>query len=206
MGLYTNALMGTAMDERHTWTHAGQQRLEGAQERDEFEQVFAHCGSTSAIHEAGQPEQHALRLVPVRDLGVETLADFLVHPGTCEVCARTVAQNLGLGWPPEQAGVEVEDISDPEYVAKEQHEQAAAAMYDERYGLTDEERDEFEQEYGQGPAAPGAVHPNCRSATVQVDGEAVGEVENLEVRIRDAVERLAEDAVDRAVQDSPRQP
>lgn len=138
--MYTNALMGTAMDEWHVWRPAAKEGLDAALEADEYAALACECGEQEAIHEPDSEGQQHLRLVPVRDLGVETLADFLVHPGTYEPCARCACSTLGLEWPPEQAGVEVEDIEDPEYVAKELHEQQAGEMYDERYGDVPEDR------------------------------------------------------------------
>lgn len=135
--MYTNALMGTALDRRHVWRPAAKDGLERALEQDEYAALACECGEQEAIHEPDSEGQQHLRLVAVRDLGVETLADFLVHPGTSEQCARCAASTLGMEWPPEQAGVEVEDVEDPEYVAKEVHEQRAARMYEERYGDRD---------------------------------------------------------------------
>ena len=135
--MYTNALMGTALDRRHVWKPAAKDGLERALAQDEYAALACECGEQQAIHEPDSEGQQHLRLVPVRDLGVETLADFLVHPGTSEQCARCAASTLGMEWPPEQAGVEVEDVEDPEYVAKEVHEQRAARMYEERYGDRD---------------------------------------------------------------------
>jgi hypothetical protein len=190
--MYTNALLGTTMDKRHVWRPAAKEGLDAALEADEYAALACECGQQEAMQKPDSEGQQHLRLVPVRDLNVETLADFLVHPGTSEPCARCACSTLGLEWPPERASVKVEEmhpghwtLDDPEYVAKEQHARQAGQAYLRRHA-------DHEQESGEGSADP-PQHPNARCDTVPVV--------DAEVEVQNDLERAGRQPLGRGQQE-----
>jgi len=134
--MYTSALLGTAVDERHIWYARQQQRLEAAEEQDVDADVPALCGEATAVHEGGQPEQQPLVLVPIRAYNVSTLAEFLANGRVCETCQATVVEDTGFDWDDYEGEFTVNDachLEPPDWVTDTFHVDGVGQVRDQWY-------------------------------------------------------------------------
>lgn len=92
--MYTNALHG-ARGERHVWYVEQQRALARAREQG-VEAALASACTREHVYVLNAHTGDSL--VPIRDLGVGSLAEFLARGDTCEACAEAVVERTGMDW------------------------------------------------------------------------------------------------------------
>lgn len=141
--MYTNSILGTAVDERHVWYVQQQRALAEAREQGEYHVEGCACGQEDAVvHDS----QNGDRLVPIKEFDVSSIGAFLANDECCERCAQVVAERLNLDWDwyveaPENGG-STSALDEPDWVAQHYHENGVEEVRSQWY---DEAEDEDSQ-------------------------------------------------------------